>query len=440
MEQQLLNYISGPISWYSFDINGKKIHLFGDRHTWQDERCPGIDCSKESKICFTTIDLIEKIYEKCEREKLYGDVYIESYYRHKETTIRDRDEESDDDEDDDEEEDEEEELNKRFGKDTLQEIILEYRDCLKPKKPKCGFLPHLRFHYVDVRFGMLEDIMKLVNQNKESGQNIYQLIRHPQNILTLLYYFLDELDFFISKAKRFNPNLYFFTRFLIGYFLENEYLFFHILFDEQYTKYLDNFLAEINEAVQMDQMKNLVNVKEIQKYVKVIQDYILLLKFYAKDKKHIVLYELDKLKTEEKKYGTTDFSDKIKKYMFRRLKEIVPLFENDLIQMLDLLEEYKNNNFESMVNDFKKLFIEKIQLVWVDINTLLMDTYTLARMFRNLNKDGKIALLYLGDFHIRNIVRFFKEEFNILPTNQVIGKQPHEKCLQSKNFSTIFDF
>jgi hypothetical protein len=433
-------YLSGPISWYNYDFEGKKINLLGDYHSWEENRCPGIDCSDESKNCYTTIRLIKEIYKKCKQENIKGDVYIESRYRHKYYKN------FFEDDDDDEEEDEATFYAKQFELHTLTEMINEFYYCLIPEKTKCVYLPNLRFHYVDVRYGFREDLNKIEESADKYSGNYSKLMREKQNVMTLLYHFLKEIEFFIVKAKKFNRGLYLFTKFLLNYFLENEYLFFDILFDENYMIYLNRFYQEIKTAFQMDEMKKILNdreIKEVEKYITFIGDYMKILKYYSKGNQHLVRYELEKLKQEENIFKNYNISERIKKYMFQRLRETVPEFQKYILEMLNLLEIYKDQvqgYDEIFIQQFQSLLDEKIYNIYLIINTLLLDTYCLTRMFRNFEKDGKISVVYLGDYHIKNLVRFLKQELGMNPIHKVIGQPPNQKCLYSDHFDSIMDF
>jgi hypothetical protein len=432
-----LKYISGPISWYYYEWNGRSFHFFGDVHFSFENNCEskGMKCSsvtdKEFCDCFDFIFFLDTIFTNAEKSGKLVDFFIEVPYLTQGQTI--------------------EEIE---ADDYISTIYHYFKNCFQIDKSKCPF-KKTRLHYADVR----QDIS---TQNKFTStlyMNIYLYLEELYNLIVKLFsdYNYDE-EITLLKIHTLSEWLNnFFHRFFSrknGDHLHKRYMasYFSNDFSGDIDRVFDSFMAN----------------KEIEMYpdqVKLLQKIIGYMKREAKpypkrtsgNKIHVIKIQLEELKK--------DIQNRPEEYQLKDLPELIENFIldesddystqiiniwNDFYQSV-ILEIYKNPQSKVAMDHF----IKKQNLINGDKSILnqffirqeavIMDAYTLSRMFRtyttskNPTPIADMTITYTGYYHTKNYSQFFQNVLKIEPIDKYHTDENNiNRCIHDDKFSIYF--
>ena len=132
MDEARFNKISGPVSYYYFNSQGHKLHIFGDRHNKTNL------CTICEDGCMLIQDLIKYVADQAFEEEKYVDVFLEIPFQL------------------------EGEWDRKNHPTVLYDIHDTFKECFRYNKSKCNYLPYVRFHYADIRQHM-EHSSTLIN-------------------------------------------------------------------------------------------------------------------------------------------------------------------------------------------------------------------------------------------------------------------------------------
>lgn len=429
--------ISGPISAY---INGQinsgdqkydqKYMLFGDLHNSLGNNCgvcQDISINNLSPInidnnsCTDISFLLTEIFEKARLNKEYVDFYLEIPFIPRGTkgpskTFL-------------------QQAVKRLG--YMYKLYYIFNDCFN--KTNCQY-DNVRFHYVDVRLKykiidmksmldilksnigdvppeIMEKIPKNVPETYETDVITFEkyltIMRIPKviDILTNMIRFDDRSpQKYIENTDKLMKATYYSQQTLVG------------LKEPGNSQLFDIYLTSDNfpEAVKQLYQNSLDNIEESKDLLE-IYDHLLVPSLIVNRKgksMHKIRAQLEALEMENKQ----ELADKIVNYLKSEFRSRV--VNKDIIQIWDkiikLYRDLTQSKFRSLgdIEIFKNQIIRDYQIfdeltvLSVDSNSLLMDAYLLARMFRSFpgsnHIDSKTKIIYAGDAHISNYVKFLE--------------------------------
>ncbi len=353
--------ISGPVSAFYTEYEGKVYNFYGDKHYGFSNICQ--NCTTRNK-CWDVIKLLDKNFADAEEDGKYIDFYLEIPFIGKKTII-----------------------DKEYVKDNIQNVgyILKiwdhYFDCFT--KSECH-LNNTRFHYTDMRKSAEPTGSKPVNYEHLLYAHIYDSI---STVLTALERNTDfDNDF--EDLNILIQDLYFNNK--------NYLLMELILTSDNYIQDFKNlFSTEINKT----KFEN-----EIYEHI-FDPDVIVYRDGKVMHRVRTQLYELEKS-------GKTDMAKKIIKFILDEYKQLArEEYIKDLWASFRIIySRFSNRNKTRVINfltDIKYNF-KKTMRVQTVANTLIMDAYTLARMFRKFNNESSKVIVYAGSYHINTYVKFFE--------------------------------
>lgn len=264
-------------------------------------------------------------------------------------------------------------LNKRrdkHGQSHLVNFTTKYNSCFVNYKNNCPFYPYVRLHYTDIRY--IEDIDRIYIIDPFNLDYILYTLSS-----TNLFDIIDIINLIINNYKNLlvmllDPAL--FTVILKKYINKNTNIYFDIFKD-------------------IDKYSVIKNGKKMSR----------------------IAANILKLKNKDK-----NLADKIVSYIYKKADVIMSKIKLPIKDNLVSLENIKMLNLT--FNDIYNL-INDINVKLISIGALLMDAYTLARMF---NYDSDEVIVYTGSSHINLYIDFF-HSINLIPNIQIINDQD---CIQ----------
>jgi hypothetical protein len=370
-----LKYVSGPISWYYYEWNGRSFHFFGDLHLSFENNCEskGMKCSsvrdKEFCDCFDFIFFLDTIFTNAEKSGKLVDFFIEIPYLTQGQTI------------------DEIEVD-----DYIATIYHYFKNCFQIDKSKCPF-KKTRLHYADVR----QDISSQSKFSSTLYMNIYLYLEELNNLIMKLFTQYDEETLIkIHSLSEWLNN--FFHRFFSKENLNHKYM-------ESY--FSNDFYGDIDRI-----FDSFMTKKEREMYpeqVQLLQKIIGYMKREAKpypkrssgNKIHVIKIQLEELKKDiqnrPEEYLQKDLPMLIENFIMDSSsyssKQIINIW-NDFYQSV-ILELYKNPESKVAIESFRKkqniINGNKSILysLFVAHEAILMDAYTLSRMFRTYTTSKK---------------------------------------------------
>lgn len=274
--------------------------------------------------------------------------------------------------------------------DPLSKTLKIFNQCMaRPEVYNCPY-SNTRFHYVDVRQGIQEDVYLSIIDVMESINDI--IVNHINDLES--YY--NAIAIRISLVHHFLSNKMDITLFKI--YLNSPTYNYHI------EAYLDNIKQKLKMDLDDEDETQLFN--EFSDAVKSINS----VHRYNSNSSRIKI-QLDELRRQ----GDEKIANDILEFMFNRYIEIRTKIDFRFIP--DLMNDVNN-----IIDGKTDKSIKNVRLIQVDtkfyaLGALLMDTYTLARMFRtfpnNKHNDSSYVVTYTGSVHSRTYNDFFRYYLNV---------------------------
>lgn len=374
----MINTISGAVSLYIYKYD-KEYYFFGDVHDTRKNNCydKGMTCdafnynftatTNANTNCTTLGALLYNWFRYNNDQHIKTDFYLEEYYTKENerpddveftNMIKNRSI-----------------VNTRQGspfKDKSWMQLLPYimAPCFIREKQNCPFYPNVHLHYTDVR--TIVTSTGLVDMTPFSIQNIliYIIEHQPTSIEALSLLRDDILN-------------------LIHYFTENFKTLFYYLMNNQIDEY----------------KKALLSTKSA--FVLEIIDHI---DYFISNGQFKIAKELQRLKIKN-----PSIHDQLLNYVDAIIdKTLVPIkqYQESLDNEMRKYNTMKKRNVLHVrglrrgYEDLLKI-IKGYDLLFVNLETIIMDIYTLARMFI---QDGDVVIVYAGAYHIN----IYKDFFNLL--------------------------
>ena len=382
-----IRYISGPISWTGFEFGNKAIHLFGDEHFSREGNCESsnLKCSTYKQFipdsdCVTIDGLIKNIFVTSEENDFRADVFLEAYYSSK----NDKNKRS------------------RLVQNTgyLDDIDNFYSALMETGETR----NHSKLHYLDVRF-MVDE-----NQNHiivDLFTILYAIIRN--NLKTT-----PEIDMFI------------FVRDMLEMINDGKFDYYK---SKNIVQFLKNLIKELEPKVSTDKYDL------YGKFVNELKMNLENAKYKIKDNNPVSNY-----------YGLVESLNK-KNVTFRGknistyIQDFIEKDKNFTQQLDKRFDRYLNYDRDYLTKKDKESlsnYVTRSMNEILHIGSLFMDGVMLSKMFKRLQeKDSQIIIVYAGDAHIDNYIRFLTTEMNLAPMGSMKTTKLR-RCLDNPEFSKIF--
>lgn len=428
-------FLSGPISAYSFEYKGKSYNFFGDAHFSMTNTCnmpcQDFDISTKKPInptnsesCWTISRLLVDIFTKAASEKKYVDFYIEIPYTPLGGITMDKENEV--------------EYIEEGG--FLPKLFFAFRDCFV--KNKCPY-EYVRFHYVDVRLQHKivrapKIMMEMYKQLEAQGFDIPDI----ENLLpkdkvtnkfttfemylttTMIMKSLQELG---EKIQSGNSNKSEYIELTNNIFKEMFMSGGQTASGKQINstnlQLLDVYLKSDNFSDDVVNLfrRHLLKVKDPSVVLDVNDALIsphLIVNRRGKNM-HRIRAQLEALENENKSEIKNDIIEFIKNYYIKFNKQNNAPFIKIWTQIMKIYNNLINpkvrkfGDIRNILNNLIDQYKKASKYVMRNADAHLMDAYTLARMFRTYsgknNIDSDKVLVYAGNAHIKTYVEFFKQ-------------------------------
>jgi len=354
---EYITKISGPVSLSIYHFNSVRYYFFGDTHFNDTNRCQpcGSDC----------IDFVELLHAWLNYNNHHGiqtDLFLESSFTKNEEVKR----------------------TDLFIRGTMVDVINSFNPCLSKNKQYCVYLPHVHVHYANIR------LIKEYN-------NIYQA--DPFNIKRLIQFYktkqIDLISFYFKILNDLTLYIEFYIQHvedILNAFLQPDG------FDDYIRtvlKLIENFEPELKSLIlnQLTNQNKLIVIRNNQKM-------------------HRVAAELQKLS-----HINPEMAQLIYQFALFEMKDIVSLQLTSL--HLEPLEKINQQLMKPKPPDITKwgtksliYYLEQYQKSFVSLSGLIMDVYTLARMFY-YNQDE--VIIFAGHNHINRYNDFFQLFLHVDP-------------------------
>lgn len=400
--------ISGIISCYIFNYNNQMFYFFGDKHFGRENNCQekGYKCDYFNTTFTKTFTyhtectnigvMLHNWFVYNNDHNIKTNFYLEEYYTKKDkrtqnqyyyNVINNR-----------RLYDYYDQTNAPFKNSSWMEMmsyILE--PCLVKNKLNCPYYPNVHVHYIDVR---------VIEENKKTEVTPFSLS------LALKYIKSNQLQSF-EDYQLIKSNILTLIKFIINHYNELLDIMFEVDGYQQLYHHINQPLFEdIIDNVNLFTVTKNINGKMMTMYKTAWELYRLSL--------------IDEVLS-------NDIKDYIKQIGTNIIYNI----------MLKFKQDYKSLNV-SLSNDklilsiYQKIleqWTEKYDSLLIDLQSLSMDAYTLARLF--LQNDGQDVIVYTGDYHTKIYIDFFK----IYLTQPLVDypSQNDERCVIINNLTNYID-
>jgi hypothetical protein len=425
----MLKYISGPASWYYFEMNGRKFHFFGDIHHSYEYNCEslGMKCSSDRYNvdceCYDFLFLLELIFSNAEISGKLVDFFLEVPYLLPGETAIDV-----------------------TPNDMISKVYQHFKNCFERNKSKCIY-KNSRLHYVDVRQSLFSGkisetttlhmfLSKLLTNLKVEALSI--LIKPSTSKIEsfkLNSEWLNSLfQMFFTQTSNHTPLSikYLESRFSSDYFQDLNSIF-------------QNILTEINQQKYSEQIKMLKTVITKDKLVS---------KQYPKKVKGQKFVHPIKVQFEELKKDIIQQPDIYPKDLDQKIKNFIMWKGNDYLAKIKslwdnfyktiILEIYKDPTQKTLKNRLIDIQEFELNRKLVGLDALILDAYTLMRMFRTYTSSMKqtkfpdMTITYTGARHASIYREFFEDVLKIHPVATRESMKDTKRCIKDDNFSTYF--
>lgn len=430
--------LSGPISAYITNIKDKSFNFFGDAHFSMKNNCSpcqdinlsnlSLSSPPGSENCWDISVLLSKIFTQASEEGKWVDFYLEVPFTGKNSYIPgQKDALSNVD-------------------DYLSKLYYIFYNCLN--KLKCKY-DTTRFHYVDIRLEYKKlDLPKITSElEKLMGERIpnytnditnYEMSISLERVMTSLEYF-NKMVFkndrrrnkFIETTDKLMRDLYFSGgQTMTGKIYPKNVRLFKLYLTS------DNFAQDATEL--MRESLSIANDPELN--LKLITPSMIVNR--RGKNMHRVRAQLEALENEGQEKLAKDIVDFILNQYINnnRTNEIIDLWRGIMIAYDGFIHaKYRSSNdINLLLSRFGKEIerLGKITAFSVTGIALIMDAYTLARMFRKFpdkkHIDSIKSIVYAGDTHISTYVKFFE-----YLGNKFIKYNPNEKNIRENKYLSI---
>jgi hypothetical protein len=386
-----LKQISYPVNWNGYKTEQLELHIFADVH---HKKYPCKVCKEPGCILLT--ELFEQIINTSNQNQTYCDVFVEASIQEFEVDYTRKD--------------------KSY-------LIDMYQILKKTKDTK-----YVHIHTVDTRklkiFHAYDpfDILYMEMRDVYIAWNVdIQMIEEIKKTDAFLK---GDVEKILKVTKELEEDI-------------NQTISL-LIFD--ISQLINGLLEFIGQSDVVKVLENIIPVfmkykkteekRKYTKYVKTIDSLIerftKLIELYKQDRMSLYYKALTELSMKN-----LDIAKYIDSYIRILIKERLDIFQTQY-------QIHKNN-----INELYEYFVELL----IMIPSIIMDGYTLAKMFMSFQSGQKQILLYYGGYlHTENIRNFWNELSKIYPI-QVIGRSgPQEnvglleasQCLENPKFEFIF--
>lgn len=402
-----IQYVSGPNAWYEFqftDDNGNNhwFHLFGDQHTVDPNQklCSQASTTKTIDI----LDLIKKIFKDAYQYGIYTDFFLEIPYNISAQTIDDHS--------------------------YLSKIYLEFKKCFIHTNKKCIYDPYIRMHDTDIRstfkfHNNVYDDRFITTLNQLIKKSILKLFEKLVKIKTDILVSQNRINNFIKSAT--------FIQLIVENYLLNDLEIYKILitknnFQDELAKYIDPILLSFDPEIYLE--------SDFNELKKTLNRFYSLYKSRNEDKIFILKHQLDELKKDKIMYKKINIADWIYHFMLEAtkmyLRDQIPIFMNAWNKIYSVILKSDLtilDDVNAILSLFKK-YQRELNTSLTVIDSTLLDTYILARMFRRYGKipeqNAVLTIIYEGKNHVDLQKIFFTD---VLKINFLHEKVNPQRCL-----------
>ena len=424
--------ISGPVDISILRYTNIKIILLSDRHFSSegicDMKCVDEDPEDSTASCYTVSGLIDRVIKHANRNGQYVDIYLEAMFlvikaqrrleRVKERALQT-------------------EPKKTVIRHPLTNTIVRYSNCLYDRTA-CPY-DNARFHYVDQR-------RQLVGDELLNGVEEFVLIlskRYTPNFFIdqedtprahfTFFYFDFVISTFLNTPKFIDSNLRTYYDLMItsdNFAADVEsYLKVLLVMDDQYIEDTINLLAYRYPEYSQIYIELMVNNWVDSTFLLIRKS----LSSFGYVTEHVtsingvthrrVLHKIRRQLLGLELQGDNERAESLRQFIYRKLSAI------NLSPSVEYFKAYNNARMTyiitkdvsvfSSLDDMEPPFIHP-NTYYVHIDALMVDLYTLARMFRtfpvqyqNKNKTIKYhvspsyIIEYAGGAHINNVIEYF---------------------------------
>jgi hypothetical protein len=405
-----LDFLVGPSNIISFNINNKLIILFGDKHIEPKKICNNtkpsekwihnflINLFKNSPICIDffleTISFFN-IHSNINYEKLKNNYnkQKEEFYKYFKPINR--------------------------GMIKTMETFFE---CLSPYKDKCVIkYKNTRFHNIEFRRFAFQDKYNIIALDNTSliFFPLYYMLISPKKLMK--FPFNEDILYDIIENGLGESDI------LFDYNNSNNMIY-------KYIEKLDTFNLILINIINGDMEKLSTNLLYL------VEDF--------KDK----FYDYDKIKEYYTTENLTNNSPYLKiKKQFKYLDEdTVSIYKNFMLKELNKILNKTKIEFKKLTSNLNKLnkikFFNCFEDFFIDFGSLIVDSYTIARMLKSIYiySDSSLIVCYAGMKHTNRYYKFFNKHYlkNDLKNNinninkiKIIGEHNYG-CVPINNYKT----
>lgn len=400
-----LNYLVGPSNIISFNINNKLIILFGDKHIEPEKICNNskpsekwihnflLNLFKNSPICIDffleTISFFN-IHSNINYEKLRNNYNKQKkeYYKYFKPIDR--------------------------GMIKTMETFFE---CLSPYKDNCiTKYKNTRFHNIEFRRFPFQDKYNIIAFDNTSliFFPLYYMLLSPKKLMK--FPFNEDILYNIIENGLYESDI------LFDYNDSNNIIY-------KYIEKLDTFKLILINMIDGD-MENLST-----NLIYLIEDFKDNFSNYNTIKKH---YSVENLINKSPYL-------KIKKQSKYLDKDVIMLYKKFMLKELNKILNKTKSKFKKLTSNLNKLnkikFFNCFENFFIDFGSLIVDSYTIARMLKSIYiySDSSLIICYAGMKHTNRYYKFFDKYYlkNNLKNNinkiKIIGERDYG-CVPVKNY------
>jgi len=407
--------LSGPILAYITNYMNKSYNFFGDAHYSMEGNCKPcqdfnldnlkIMKSEGSENCYDISVLLANTFTEAAKKGVWIDFYIESPFLNLQ----------------------EENPNSKFYythmKDYLDKLVYIFYNCLN--KLKCDYST-TRFHYVDIRLKYQKyDLKKLLSNLEETKFRILDENSYERYIFDRVSKSINELknqiktnerskNKYIENTDKLIKDFYFSGGKTVENRIEGKYF---KLFNLYLTS--DNIIEDINNLL-LKEINNEILLKKIKEIL--IPSYFI--KYRRGKIMHKIRAQLEALEYE----GNMEMSKLIQNHFIsiykKRSTNLVYEIKDLWTSVMLIYDNFVNAKIRK-IDDALKIIdkiqekneeIKKLEIPYIKQEALMMDIYTLSRMFRKYlgkkHTDSVKVITYTGAAHARVYRKFFNEVLN----------------------------
>jgi len=373
--------ISGPVSLYITEIDGRRIFIFGDVHYSKDLGCQDVRCDRLTdqknnvilygEKCMNIDAALHTVFLYNSRHQISTDFFFETpiikgkyaAQRHQQAA------------------EQYDEVGWLGSMEYLTSLCFEYKN-------RCVYGKNVRIHYADARqqiYGQESSVGELYTSLYEMPKKFSKrdLAQNIKDLFALMNLLLKEVG---GKSI---VDMYFDAVFKSNGFSSLDKIRRIIQRD------LHNGLVKTEALSTLSTMISRSGTKNVREYKEGGET--------KREHMHKSAWQLLRLFRKNPAIGKKVFAF-LRKEHERTKKEITEaLTIYDVTMTLDEFEKDK-----SVIREILNSLLGS----FVDIGTYVMDGYLLARMFV---QDSKMSFVFAGDFHAKTYIKFFEEELGLGP-------------------------